>query len=47
MTAMENATNNAEDMIYDLTKQFNRARQTAITNEISEINGALEALSVK
>ena len=46
MTAMENATNNAEDMIDDLTKKYNRARQTAITNEISEINGALEALSV-
>ena len=45
MTAMENATNNAEDMIDDLTKQYNRARQFAITNEISEIIGALEALS--
>lgn len=45
MTAMENATNNAEDMISDLTKQYNRARQFAITNEISEIIGALEALS--
>ncbi len=45
MTAMENATDNAEDMIHDLTKQYNRARQAAITNEISEIMGALEALS--
>ncbi|MDD5016654.1 MAG: ATP synthase F1 subunit gamma [Eubacteriales bacterium] len=45
MTAMENATNNAEDMIDDLTKKYNRARQFAITNEISEIIGALEALS--
>ena len=45
MTAMESATNNAEDMIEDLTKKYNRARQFAITNEISEIIGALEALS--
>ena len=45
MTAMENATKNAEEMIDDLTKQYNRARQFAITNEISEIIGALEALS--
>ncbi len=45
MTAMENATNNAEDMIDNLTRQFNRARQATITNEISEIIGALETLS--
>ena len=38
MTAMKNATENAEDMISNLTKQYNRARQTAITNEICEIN---------
>jgi len=44
MTAMENATNNAEEMIENLTKEYNRARQSAITNEISEIIGALEAL---
>ncbi len=44
MTAMENATNNAEEMIESLTKEYNRARQFAITNEISEIIGALEAL---
>lgn len=45
MTAMESATNNAEDMIEKLTKEYNRARQQAITKEISEIMGALEALS--
>ncbi|MGI5849241.1 MAG: ATP synthase F1 subunit gamma [Christensenellales bacterium] len=45
MTAMENATNNAEEMIDNLTKQYNRARQFAITKEISEIIGALDALS--
>ncbi len=44
MTAMENATNNAEEMIESLTKEYNRARQFAITNEISEIIGALDAL---
>ncbi len=45
MIAMENATNNAEERISDLTMQYNRARQAAITAEISEIIGALEALS--
>ncbi len=45
MIAMENATNNAEERIADLTMQYNRARQAAITAEISEIIGALEALS--
>jgi ATP synthase, F1 gamma subunit len=45
MIAMENATNNAEERIADLTMQYNRARQAAITAEISEIIGALEALT--
>ncbi len=44
MTAMESATNNAEDMIERLSMEYNRARQFAITNEISEIIGALDAL---
>jgi F-type H+-transporting ATPase subunit gamma len=44
MTAMESATNNAEEMIGNLTRQYNRARQFAITNEISEIIGALDAI---
>lgn len=44
MTAMESATNNAEEMIADLTRQYNRARQYAITNEISEIIAALDAM---
>jgi len=44
MTAMENATSNAEEMIDTLTRQYNRARQSAITNEISEIIGALDAI---
>ncbi len=45
MMAMENATNNAEEMIGTLQKEYNRARQFAITKEISEIIGAQEALS--
>ena len=45
MTAMESATDNAEKMIDKLSKEYNRARQQAITTEISEIIGALEALS--
>ncbi len=36
-TAMENATTNSEDMIKDLTKQFNKIRQSKITQEISEL----------
>ncbi len=42
--AMENATNNAEEMIDDLKFAFNQARQAAITQEISEIVGGAEAL---
>jgi F-type H+-transporting ATPase subunit gamma len=44
MTAMENATDNANELIYDLTLQYNKARQAAITKEISEIVGGAEAL---
>ena len=36
-TSMENATDNAEELIEDLTLKYNQARQTQITNEISEI----------
>jgi len=42
--AMENATDNAEEMIDDLILKFNQARQAAITQEISEIVGGAEAL---
>ena len=45
MVAMENATSNAQDMIKDLTLQFNKARQTAITTEMLEIVSGAEALS--
>jgi F-type H+-transporting ATPase subunit gamma len=44
MTAMENATNNASEMISRLTLEFNRARQAAITKELMEIIGGAEAL---
>lgn len=41
MTAMDNATKNADDMLEDLTLKSNRARQARITNELIEIvNGA-------
>ncbi len=44
MTAMGSATDNAAEMIDKLTLSFNRARQAAITREISEIVGGAEAL---
>ena len=43
MTAMDGATKNADDIINKLTIKFNRIRQTAITQEISEIVGGAEA----
>jgi len=44
MTAMDNATRNAGDLINDLTLEFNRARQAAITTEIIEITSGAAAL---
>ncbi|MBD8037739.1 F0F1 ATP synthase subunit gamma [Solibacillus sp. A46] len=44
MTAMKNATDNANDLIADLSLQYNRARQAAITQEITEIVGGAAAL---
>lgn len=44
MTAMENATNNASDIIDDLTLQYNRTRQALITKELTEIISGAEAL---
>ena len=43
MTAMDSATKNAVDMINKLTLMFNRARQSKITNEISEIISGADA----
>ncbi|MEO7453674.1 MAG: F0F1 ATP synthase subunit gamma, partial [Fimbriimonadales bacterium] len=44
MTAMTSATDNAGEMIQDLTLQANRMRQASITKEILEIVGGAEAL---
>ena len=45
MTAMDNATSNAEDMIDSLTLQYNRARQAYITKELVEIVSGAESLN--
>jgi len=45
MTAMDKATENAQDLLKDLRLQYNRSRQAAITKEILEIVGGAEALS--
>ena len=44
MSAMDNATRNAGDMIKRLSIQYNRARQAAITTELVEIISGAEAL---
>ena len=44
MTAMDNATRNAGDLITSLTKQYNRSRQAQITKELIEIISGAEAL---
>ena len=44
MIAMKNATDNATDLIDDLTLVFNTARQSAITQELAEITGGAEAM---
>ena len=44
MTAMDSATNNAAEMIQQLTLDMNRARQATITRELMEIVGGAEAL---
>ena len=45
MVAMRNATENAEDLIVELTLTYNKARQQAITREIVDIASGAEALS--
>jgi len=45
MLAMKNASDNASDLIDDLTLEMNKARQSAITQELAEISGGVEALS--
>jgi F-type H+-transporting ATPase subunit gamma len=44
MSAMDNATKNAGEMVASLTLTYNRARQAAITKELMEIIGGAEAL---
>ncbi len=44
MTAMHKATDNATELIRDLTLQYNKARQAAITNQILEVVSGAEAL---
>ncbi|WP_338450211.1 F0F1 ATP synthase subunit gamma [Niallia oryzisoli] len=44
MTAMKSATDNANDIIHNLSLSYNRARQAAITQEITEIVGGAAAL---
>ncbi len=44
MMAMKNATDNANDLVDDLTLAFNTARQAAITQELAEITGGAEAM---
>lgn len=45
MQAMDSATSNAEEMIDDLTLLYNRARQSSITQELTEIIAGAEAIS--
>ena len=42
---MKNATDYAADLIDDLTLAMNKARQGAITQELAEISGGVEAMS--
>lgn len=44
MLSMKNATDNASDLIDDLTLVFNTARQASITQEIAEVTGGAEAM---
>lgn len=45
MMAMKNASDNASDLVDDLTLEMNKARQSAITQELAEISGGVEALN--
>ena len=46
MVSMKSASDKAGEMEHELTLQFNKARQAAITREVSEIIGGMEAMSV-
>ena len=45
MMTMKNASDNASDLVDDLTMAMNKARQGAITQELAEISGGVEALN--
>lgn len=45
MIAMKNATDNANELAGDLTTEMNKVRQSAITQELAEISGGVEALA--
>ena len=45
MTAMDNATKNAGDMVEELTREMNKARQSSITLELMDIIGGAEAVA--
>lgn len=47
MVAMKNASDNAKEVSKRLTLKFNKARQAAITREVSEITGGMEAMAKK
>jgi F-type H+-transporting ATPase subunit gamma len=44
MVAMRNATDNADEIIDDLTLMYNKVRQEMITNELLDITGGVAAL---
>ena len=44
MVAMKNATDKSKDLVKSLTLAFNKARQSVITREVSEITGGIEAM---
>ena len=45
MQAMDSATSNAEEMLADLSLKYNRARQSSITQELTEIIAGAEAIN--
>lgn len=45
MLAMKNASDNADELVDDLTLAMNKARQSAITQELAEISGGVEAMN--
>ena len=47
MMAMQSATDNAQEMLRELSVEYNRVRQAAITQEITEVIGGAKALKKK